>query len=116
MALRPIQTIFLQNFAKLILYVPTIQGYTCTAGELLRTKEQAAWYASKGIGIINSLHINKLAGDLNIFKDGVLLKKTPEYKIFGDYWESLSIYNKWGGRFNDGNHFEMHTIDWRKNV
>ena len=106
MTLREQQEIFIHNFAKLIVYIFE-QGYTCTAGELFRTEEQAKWYAEHGMGILNSLHRERLAGDLNLFKNGQFAMHDKDYEPFGTYWESLHPSNRWGGRFSDGNHFEM---------
>ncbi len=79
-------------------------------GEVWRTPEQAKWNADHGIGIPNSLHILRLAADINLWKDGVWLQKTSEYTFAGEYWESLSTPDLqccWGGRFGDGNHFSI---------
>jgi hypothetical protein len=78
-------------------------GYKITLGEAYRTKEQAAIYAKKKIGSLNSLHCDRLATDLNLFKSGKYLTKTEEYKEAGELWESMG--GSWGGRFSDGNHF-----------
>ena len=116
MKLSILQMIFAQNVAKLIQYIFQ-QGYSCTLGEALRTQEMAEIYAKRGTGIRNSLHLKKLAIDLNLFKDGVLLTASQKHKPFGDYWESLNTLNRWGGDWNgndivdpgddDGNHYEM---------
>jgi len=49
------------------------QGYQLTAGELYRPSEQAALNAAKGSGIAHSLHTQRLAVDLQLFKDGTYL-------------------------------------------
>jgi hypothetical protein len=77
----------------------------------------SAMYAKRGIGIKDSQHCKKLAGDLNLFKDGVYLSNTWEHKPFGEYWMTLNPDNRWGGDWNgnhrtdegedDGNHYEM---------
>jgi len=58
--------------------------------------------------MIGSNHEKGCAGDLSIFhpKTGQYLSKTSDHKKLGEYWESLSLYNRWGGRYNDGNHYE----------
>jgi hypothetical protein len=104
--LRERQEIFAQNVGKLLGWI-FANGYTCTLGETYRTPEQAQWYADKGIGIKNSLHCKRLAQDLNLFRNGVYLQFDRDYQPTGDYWESLNPCNRWGGRFEDGNHFEM---------
>lgn len=83
------------------------QGYELTFGEAFRTPEQAALNAKSGKGIANSLHTQRLAIDLMLFKDGKYLTATPDYKALGEYWESLAPDCAWGGRFNDGNHFSI---------
>ena len=103
------QSIFAYNVALLISYIFHRQ-YTCTLGEAYRTKEQAEIYAKEGLGIVDSLHCQRMAIDLNIFDPrGNLLTKTEEYKIFGEYWEKLHSLNNWGGNFKreDADHFEM---------
>lgn len=82
-------------------------GYKMTFGEAYRTPEQAALNAQRGIGIANSLHTKRLAVDLNLFKDGQYLTKTEDYATVGEYWEQLDAGCRWGGRFNDGNHFSL---------
>ena len=100
------QRLFAQDVAKLITYIFE-KGYSCTLGEVYRTAEQAAWYADKGIGIKDSLHCKRLAVDINLFSaKGEYLTRSEEHAPFGEYWESLSDKNRWGGRFNDGNHYE----------
>lgn len=102
------QQLFTKDVATLINFIFS-QGYSCTLGEVYRTKEQAEIYAKQGKGIINSLHCQRLAIDLNLFdKDDNYLDKSEDYERFGCFWESLDSQNGWGGRFKraDGNHFE----------
>jgi len=106
MTLSERQQIFATNVARLILNING-SGCACTFGEVYRTPEQAALNAANGIGIKNSLHCKRLAVDLNIFRQGIYLSNTEAYTPFGEYWESLDPLNRWGGRFKDGNHFEM---------
>lgn len=85
------------------------QGYKFTFGETMRTKEQAELYAQQGKGIKNSLHCKRLAIDINLFNpQGEFLLNSEDHTMFGDYWESLSPLNRWGGKFTrpDGNHYE----------
>jgi hypothetical protein len=55
----------------------------------------------------NSLHYSRCAADLNLFKDGEFLKQSDDHKKFGAFWESLHPYCTWGGRWSDGNHYEV---------
>lgn len=108
-----LQATFAKNIALLIQYV-LASGYLCTLGEAYRTHEQALIYAAHKQGIVNSLHCERLAMDINLFsKDCKYENNTAAYERIGKYWESLDKRNRWGGRFKhlpDGNHFEMDPI------
>lgn len=103
------QAAFLLDVCKLIQYA-TEQGYTVTGGELYRTVEQQAIYVKDGRSkTMNSKHLQRLAIDLNFFKDGKLTYQTEDV---GRYWESLSPKNSSGifwKRFKDAPHFERST-------
>lgn len=73
------------------------EGYEVTLGD--------AW-ASSGHKK-NSHHYCRLAIDLNLFKDGTYLIRTEDHEELGAYWESLDPNCRWGGRWQDGNHYEM---------
>lgn len=83
------------------------QGYELTFGEAWRTPEQAARNAAAGRGIANSLHIDRLAIDFNLFRDGRFLSASEDHRALGEYWESLAPDCRWGGRFGDGNHYSI---------
>ena len=106
MTLHVLQTQFAGMVATLILKAAEL-GYEVTLGEAYRTPEQAAINAAKGSGINHSLHTDRLAIDINLFKDGIYLTKTPDYQPLGEWWESVG--GAWGGRFEkqDGNHFSL---------
>jgi hypothetical protein len=76
--------------------------------------ERPQWVAKVnehfGVGSDTSLHIYKLAVDLLLFKDGVYLTETPDYRELGEFWENLHPDCRWGGRFEDGNHF---SVAWK---
>ena len=104
-----LQRRYLPMVAKLIQYAYE-QGYELTAGELYRSPEQAALNAQHGSGIANSLHTLRLAVDLQLFKDGIYLTDSTQYKPLGDYWKTLDPACAWGGDFTtrvDGNHFSL---------
>lgn len=102
------QRIFTLMVAHLILKAYEM-GYQISLGEAWRTPQQAQANAAAGRGISNSLHLDRLAIDLNLFtkRDGrwVWLTKTEDHKPLGEYWESIG--GTWGGRFNDGNHYSL---------
>lgn len=86
-----------------------MQGYGVTLGEAWRSKPEAERLAKAGKGIKNSLHCQRLAIDLNLFRDDVYLTDTESYRPLGEWWEQQDRLCRWGGRFPrpDGNHFEM---------
>ena len=97
---------FLKDYAKLIEYADTL-GYKLTAGELYRTMYQQRRYVRDGLSwTYKSYHLERKAGDLNLFVYDKLTYKKSDYQILGEYWESLDPHNRWGGRFNDAQHFE----------
>lgn len=100
------QRIFPPLLAHLIQHIYS-RGYQVTMGEAWRPPEMALIYARTQKGTLNSLHISKLAVDLNLFKDGKYLDKSEDHKEFGAYWESLHPLCSWGGRFDDGNHYSL---------
>ena len=109
------QQLFSQLVAKLILRASEL-GYQVTLGEAYRTPEQAALNALAGQGISNSLHTQRLAIDLNLFKDNKYLATSSAHKPLGDYWKTLHEGCCWGGDFQpraDGNHYSL-SHDGRK--
>ena len=61
----------------------------------------------KGYGSKWSGHKLRLAVDLNLFRNGTYLTATEDHKPLGDFWESLHPECRWGGRYQDGNHYEI---------
>jgi len=92
MSLRKKQSEFARKVA-LLIHFAYEQGYEITFGD--------AWAKSghkKG-----SYHYQRLAIDLNLFRDGKYLQETEDHEPLGLFWESLG--GTWGGRFKDGNHY-----------
>lgn len=107
MSTRQQQSEFVLLVARLIEWAYQ-NGFELTFGECWRTPEQAARNAQTGAGISNSLHIERLAIDLNLFVGGVYIDATEGYTRLGEYWKSLHPRCRWGGDFRtrkDGNHF-----------
>ncbi|WP_323840740.1 M15 family metallopeptidase [Photorhabdus africana] len=106
MTLSEKQQLFAVLVAQLILWADE-RGYRLTLGEAYRTPEQAKLNAQIGKGIANSLHIQRLAIDLNLFIGCEYQTNSHAYLPLGEYWESLG--GTWGGRFSrpDGNHFSL---------
>lgn len=94
------QAAFLLDFCALIEFATNL-GFTVTAGELLRTIEQQRIYVETGRSkTMDSMHLRKLAGDLNFIKDGKLVYDAKELEPVGKFWESLHPRNRWGGNFD----------------
>lgn len=109
MTLREKQSVFAELIAGLILTAKGM-GYAVTFGEAYRSPEEAARLAKLGLGIKTSLHTQRLAVDLNLFKDGKYLTSTAAHRPLGELWEALSTDQYeccWGGRFGDGNHYSI---------
>lgn len=94
MSLRTKQSRFVRMISTLIIFADA-QGYELTFGD--------AW-AHDGHKD-DSLHYDRLAIDLNLFKDGKYLIRTEDHIILGEFWESMG--GSWGGRYEDGNHYSL---------
>jgi hypothetical protein len=97
MTLRQKQSKFARMTALLILHAEQL-GFEVTFGEAWR-------HPSREGGHPKSLHKQRLAVDLNLFKAGKWLKSTEAHRPLGEYWESIG--GTWGGRFKDGNHYSL---------
>ena len=75
-----------------------LRGYELTFGDAYRDPRCP-------YGHPTSLHRERLAIDLNVFKDGVYLSGPGMYTELGVFWESIG--GSWGGRFDDDNHFSL---------
>lgn len=100
------QARFARSVALLILMANEL-GYAVTFGEAYRSAPEAERLAAGGRGIANSLHCDRLAVDLNLFKDGKYLSDTESHRPLGELWESFGPDYRWGGRFGDGNHYSI---------
>lgn len=120
MSLVATQAEFLLDACKLVQYA-TAAGFTVTGGELWRPIEMQQLYLKTGRSkTLNSQHLDRLAIDLNFFKNGRLVGTRDELMKLGEYWESLNPKNRWGGswrgavdagkaKFVDAPHFERIT-------
>lgn len=91
-------------------------GYELTMGDGYRDPRLFGMLGEQGIvidgkriayGSKNSGHKIRLAVDLNLFRDGKYLAASEDHKPLGEFWESLHAECRWGGRYNDGNHYEI---------
>jgi hypothetical protein len=73
-------------------------GYLATVGDVFR--DSRCPYGKK-----HSRHWDGMAIDLNLFTlDGKYLDNTSDHAELGAWWETIG--GVWGGRWQDGNHYE----------
>lgn len=83
-------------------------GYELRGGDLFRDPRVHGELGVKlGYGHPKSAHKVKLAIDLNLFRDGKFLGATEDHRNLGQWWEQQHELARWGGRFNDGNHYSI---------
>lgn len=110
MSLTDKQWRFLQDVAKLIQKAEEL-NIKLTGGELYRTSYQQEEYLRTGQSkTMKSKHLSRLAIDFNFFdQEGSLTYDKDYVQPLGDYWESLTEGNQWGGNwsnFKDVPHFQ----------
>jgi len=110
------QVLFAKLLGRLLSYA-TEQGIFCTMGECYRSPAVAQLNALKGIGIANSLHTQRLAVDLQLFRpDGpdawtyLAAGTEPEYAKLGDFWCSLTDLCRWGGHFRPKPDYDHYSL------
>lgn len=112
MSLAEKQQLFVDLVARLLSFAVKYaesHGLHVSLDEAFRPPELAALYAKQGRGIAHSLHIRRLALDLNVM-DGASFANGSHYKALGDYWKSLDPLARWGGDFSgsvDLRHFSL---------
>lgn len=105
MTLRAQQSRFAEMAAALIQHAIAL-GYEVTLGDAYRDPRlHGAMGEKKGYGAANSYHKQRLAIDVNLFRDGKYLEGTEAHRALGEWWESQG--GTWGGRWNDGNHYSL---------
>lgn len=103
------QRLFTKLVAQLIQYAYA-QGYELTLSDAYRDpRVHGDMGVKKSYSSANSVHKQRLAIDLNLFKGGVYQTSTEAHKPLGEYWKSLHPLCRWGGDFStpDGNHYSM---------
>jgi len=101
------QELFMRLLPKLINKAHEM-GYEIRGGDLFRDKRVHGIVGEKvGYGYKNSAHKLKIAIDLNLFENGIWLRNTEDHKELGIWWEAQHELCRWGGRFNDGNHYSL---------
>jgi len=94
LSLRKKQSDFVHMVSLLIAYAYQ-NGYELTFGD--------AWAQSGHKN--NSLHYDRLAIDLNLFKNGKYMLSTEDHRQLGEFWELIG--GSWGGHYDDGNHYSL---------
>jgi hypothetical protein len=83
-------------------------GFEVTLGDAFRDpRVHGALGVDLGYGHPRSAHKNKLAIDLNLFYEGAYLSTTAAHRRLGEWWEAQHVFARWGGRFQDGNHYSF---------
>ncbi len=109
MSLRVTQSEYAYLVGKLILQAYEM-GYSVTLGDAYRDPRlHGAVGVKQGYGHPRSAHKQRLAIDLNLFKDGVFLGATEDHRPLGEWWEKQHKLARWGGRFKDGASIALFT-------
>ena len=88
---------FTLAFSKLVTKAICL-GYEVKVAEWNRLLVTQKDYVARGVSwTLDSRHLDNLAVDMYLFKDGVIALGGPLYRPLGEYWESLG--GRWGGRF-----------------
>ena len=81
-------------------------GYEVSLGDAYRDPRMFGPPGVKlGYSSANSLHKQRLAIDLNLFRNGKYLQSSEDHRLLGEWWESIG--GSWGGRWGDGNHYSV---------
>lgn len=110
MKLREARCLFSRLISDLVLWAFE-QGYEVSYEEVKRSKAQADANAASGAGISNSLHLDGLAADLNLYIGGEYQPTSEAHAEIGAKWKTMHPLCRWGGDFRkpDGNHY---SIEW----
>ena len=107
MSLRKKQSEFAKLVGKLILKAYDL-GYEVTLGDAYRDpRVHGAMGVRKSYSHPKSAHKLRLAIDLNLFKNGEFLETSEDHRPLGEWWEKQHPMARWGGRFDDGNHYSF---------
>ena len=105
MSLGDAQREFTIDVADLIQFIYD-SGYECTLGDAYRDpRSHGEMGKQTAYGRTTSAHKQRLAIDLNLYLNGEYLTTTEAHRPFGEYWKLIRSEHRWGGDFNDGNHY-----------
>ncbi len=108
------QRLFAQLFGEFLMWIYE-QGYAVTFGDAYRDPRVFGQVGEKkpgSYGRSKSNHKIRLAKDLNLFKKNEAghwqyMTETEDHRPLGEHWESMHPLCRWGGYFNDGNHYSL---------
>lgn len=81
-------------------------GFEVTLGDAYRDpRVHGEFGVKKSYSASRSVHKQRLAIDLNLFKNGVYQTSSDAHRPLGEWWEKQG--GCWGGRWNDGNHYSF---------
>jgi hypothetical protein len=106
------QELFAELQARLVLRAIAL-GYRVRMGCVERTVTEQQHMIAQGKSKVKfkdaakGTHVNKIAVDINLFKDGLWLDRTEDHLPLGEWWEKQHPLCRWGGRFGDGNHYSL---------
>ena len=107
MTLRTLQTEFARLVPRLIDHAFKL-GYEVTLGDAYRDpRVHGDMGVRKSYSHPKSAHKQRLAIDLNLFRDGEFLESSEFHRSLGEWWEQQHPLARWGGRFSDGNHYSF---------
>ena len=83
-------------------------GFELTLGDAYRDpRVHGSLGVKQSYSSANSNHKIRLAIDLNLFKDGRYITDSEGHAEIGAWWETQHADARWGGRFQDPNHYEF---------
>lgn len=107
MSLRDVQSEFAALVPRLIDHALDL-GYDVTLGDAYRDPRVFGQLGvQQGYGHRSSGHKLRLAIDINLFMAGKYLDGSEAHRTLGEWWEQQHHLARWGGRFQDGNHYSF---------
>lgn len=101
------QRLFAKLFSELVTWIYE-QNYEVTYGDAYRDPRAFGKMGERRIyGRRFSNHKVRLAHDINLFYKGRWLKTTKAHEFVGIKWESMHELCRWGGHYDDGNHYSF---------